>query len=79
MVTEQKRSVTEAARNLGVEPGTLRSWLRSRRERSGAADAAEEKVLRKRVRELEAENQKLRLERDILKKAAAYFAKEQQP
>lgn len=79
MVTEQKRSVAEAARNLGVQPGTLRSWLRSQRRKNGAAGALEEEALRKKVRELEAENQKLRLERDILKKAAAYFAKEQHP
>ena len=74
MVTEQKRSVKEAARNLGVEESTLRYWLKAQREKSGAADVAEEKALRKQVRELQAENQKLRLERDILKKAAAYFA-----
>jgi transposase len=79
MVTEQKRTLAEAARNLGVQQGTLRYWIQSHRERSGTADAAEEKALRKRNRELEAENQKLRLEREILKKAAAFFAKEQRP
>jgi transposase len=62
-----------------VEPNTLRTWLRNQRQGLHSAEAAEEKALRKRVRELEAENQKLRMERDILKKAAAYFAKEQQP
>ena len=79
MVTEQKRTVPEAAKNLGVLETTLRYWLKSHRERSGTADAAEETALRKRNRELEAENQKLRLEREILKKAAAFFAKEQRP
>jgi transposase len=79
MVLEQRRTVAEAAKNLGVQEGTLRYWLKAHRQRSGAAETLEEKALRKRNRELEAENQKLRLEREILKKAAAFFAKEQQP
>jgi len=79
MVTEQHRPLPEAAKNLGVQAGTLRSWLNAHRRRSGVADTAEDKALRKRNRELEAENQKLRLEREILKKAAAFFAKEQHP
>jgi transposase len=79
MVVEQKRTVAEAAKNLGVLPTTLRFWIKSHRERSGASDVAEERALRKKVRELEAENQKLRLEREILKKAAVFFAKEQRP
>lgn len=79
MVLEQKRTVAVAAKSLGVLPGTLRLWIKAQRARSGTADAVEEKALRRKVRELEAENQKLRLEREILKKAAAYFAKEQHP
>lgn len=79
MVLEQKRTVAEAARNLGVLSTTLHHWILNHRRRAGAADAVEERALRKRVRELEAENQKLRLEREILKKAAAFFAKEQRP
>ena len=39
-------------------------------------DAAEEQDLRRRVSELEKENVRLRMEREILKKAARYFAKE---
>jgi transposase len=79
MVLEQKRTVAAAAKNLGVLPTTLRFWIKRHRERTGAAEVAEERALRKRIRELEAENQKLRLEREILKKAAAFFAKEQRP
>lgn len=79
MVLEQKRTVPEAAANLGVEVGTLRCWLKRYRRPSSTADLAEDKALRKKVRELEAENQRLRLEREILKKAAAFFAKEHQP
>ena len=79
MVLEQKRTVAQAAENLGVQEGTLRYWLKAHRQSVGAADSTEEKALRKRNRELEAENQKLKLEREILKKAAAFFAKEQHP
>jgi len=79
MVTEQHRPVAEAARNLGVQPGTLRVWMQGQRRQSGVADAVEEKALRRKVRELEGENQRLRLEREILKKAAAFFAKEPHP
>ena len=79
MVVDQKRDVAEAAKNLGVQAGTLRYWVKQHRRGLGVADAAEEKTLRRKVRELEAENQKLRLEREILKKAAAFFAKEQRP
>ena len=79
MVLEQKRSVKDAAKNLGVLPTTLRYWMKTQRQSTGSADAAEEKALRKQVRELQAENQKIKIEREILKKAAAYFAKEHQP
>ena len=79
MVTEQKRSMAEAAKNLGVLPTTLRSWIKALHRDAETTDAAEEKSLRKKVREQEAEIQKLRLEREILKKAAAYFAREQHP
>lgn len=79
MVLDQKRTVTDAAKNLGVQASTLRYWLKTQRQQAGVAESGEEKILRKRNRELEAENQKLRLEREILKKAAAFFAKEQHP
>ena len=79
MVLEQKRPVNETARSLGVLPTTLRFWIKTHQQRARATDTAEEKALRKKVRELEAENQKLKLEREILKKAAAYFAKDHQP
>lgn len=78
-VTEQKRPLSEAARNLGVLPTTLRSWVKAQHRDAGTSDAAEEKSLRRKVREQEAEIQRLRLEREILKKAAAHFAREHHP
>ncbi len=69
------RPVTECCRELGLNPKTVDKWVaRRRRERDGGPDPkAEERELReakKRIRELEMENA-------FLKKAAAFFAREQ--
>jgi transposase len=78
LVIEQGYSVSEAARNLGIHPGVLRRW-KSQLEAEGneafpgkgrmSAENEELKKLRKEVK-------RLRMERDILKKATAFFAKE---
>ena len=47
------------------------------RKGKGVFTPANERDLTTRVRELEAENRRLRIERDILKKATAFFAKEE--
>ena len=78
LVTEQGYSVAEAARSLGIHGTLLRSWKQSRDAQGdqafpgrGQLPASEEEV-----RRLRAENQRLRAERDILKKATALFAQE---
>jgi transposase len=75
LVIEQKYSRTEAANNLGITVGTLDAWLGEHRRLHGASGAAEELDLKKRVAQLERENRRLTMERDILKKATAFFAK----
>lgn len=77
LVVDQNYTVKQAAESLGIDGATLRFWLKQHRKNGGAGNAAEEKDLRKRNAELERENQRLKLERDILKKAAAFFAREQ--
>jgi transposase len=77
LVVEQNYTPQQAAQNLGIGASTLEYWLRQHRKHHGSVNAAEDKDLRKRVAELERENQRLKLEREILKKAAAFFAKEQ--
>ena len=73
------RSMSQVARELGVEPGTLRAWKKqlglprptAPSGLPGAQESLEAEVLRLR-REVTA----LRQERDILKKAAACFARD---
>ena len=69
------RPITECCRELGLSSKTVNRWaIKRRRELAGGPDpAAEDRELRearKRIRELEQEN-------DFLKKAAAFFAKDQ--
>lgn len=78
LVLEQSVGVKQAAADLGIGQSTLQKWVSAHRERKATngqvvseADMAELKRLRK-------ENHRLRMERDILKKATAFFAKENQ-
>ena len=79
LITEQGRSVAEAARSLGVSEKQLRHWKAVLAEQgqqqafpgNGNLPPADEEL-----RRLREENQRLRMERDILKKATAFFAKE---
>jgi transposase len=73
LVREAKRPVVEVAKDLGMNTNTLYNWLSpgnpSQRKHSGETDSsAEIKQLKKKLAQAE-------MERDILKKAAAYFAK----
>jgi len=75
-ITDPGLSVAEVARRLGVTEGCLRVWREAARERGAAAfpghgrpTPADDQLRRRR-----AENARLRAERDLLKKAAAYFA-----
>lgn len=65
------RSLSQVARELGIQPSVLSRW-RKRLEREAAEPAGEsaESELKRLRRELE----RVRQQRDILKKATAYFA-----
>jgi transposase len=74
---------TEAAKRLGVPDGSLRNWIN--RSRGGKLELAERSsvAVKRTLAEVEAENVRLRrelestqLDLEIVKKAAAYFAKE---
>lgn len=72
-------SVEKVAGELGIACWTLRRWMRERTVADGVSPSTPpgtDADLRRRVRLLEEENRQLRMERDILKKATAFFAKE---
>jgi transposase len=78
LVTEQGYSVAEACRSLDIGESLLRSWMATLQEKgpdafpgNGRLPAHEEEI-----RRLRAENKRLLMEREILKKAAAFFARE---
>ena len=71
-----RKTLSEVARESGVGPETLRNWVKAYEK----AHPQEEEPLtvseRARLRELERENRELKLEREFLSKAAAFFARE---
>lgn len=80
LVTEQDFNVSEAARNLGIHHSSLRRWKRELESDGnqafpGKGNLSAEKQQLDRLRK---ENKRLRMEREILKKATAFFAKESQ-
>ena len=77
MVTVEKRTLKEASANLGIPYHTLASWTAQARNGAGSFAPPEERDQAARIRELEGEVRRLRIERDILKKATAFFAREQ--
>ncbi len=74
LVTAQGYSVAAAARNLGVNENLLRTW--KKKFEADQADASLTEDERMELGRLRAENRRLRMERDILKKATAFFANE---
>lgn len=76
LVIETDRPIAVVARELGINPGTLGNWVADYRNEHPASEDLDISE-RARLKELERENRELKLEREFLKKAAAFFAKEQ--
>jgi transposase len=76
LVNQQGYSIPEAARSLGVDPNCVRYWIAKLGGEAGTAPSGEGAVQAE-LRRLRKENARLLMERDILKKAAAFFAREQ--
>jgi transposase len=76
LVRSSGKAVAQVARELGLNRETVRLWVRrdqaDRGERSDLPSTVEQQELRR----LRRENAELRMEREILKQAAAFFAKE---
>lgn len=78
LVSERGMTVAQAARDLGVHENVFRRWVRQYREDPANAfpGAGQMKPKQIEIAQLKNEIRKLKAERDILKEASAYFAKE---
>ena len=76
LVTEKGYSYAEAARQLGITDAVIRNWKKQFDADGTQAFPGHGNAVEVEVQRLRAENKRLLLERDILKKAAAFFAKE---
>ena len=73
---QHRKTVSLVARENGIGTETLRSWVKAYREANPEIEAPLTISERARLAELEREVRELRLEREFLGKAAAFFAKE---
>jgi transposase len=77
LVIEGKRSIAEVARDLDLTESALRQWVHQAQVDAGRGKPGELTTAeREELARLRREVKTLRLEREILKKAAAFFAKE---
>ena len=76
LVRSTGRPIAEIARELGIYDSTLGNWVRQDRIDRGEQDGltSDEQT---RLRQLERENARLRMERDLLKRTVAFWVKEQ--
>lgn len=79
LVTEDKVKPAIVAEKMGISVNMLYRWLREYETYGEEAfvGAGNLRPADARLRKLEKENERLKMENEILKKAAAYFAKEQ--
>lgn len=78
LVKSSDRPIVEIARSLGITDSTLHNWLKADRDAEARANDPEAltESEREELRRLRKENVDLRTDREILRKAAAYFARE---
>jgi transposase len=76
LVREQGYTAVQAAKSLGVDAASIRGWVEKFSEEAGQAPSGDG-ALRAEIQRLRKENQRLLMEREILKKATAFFAREQ--
>ncbi len=78
MVTEGGRSIAETSRELGVNPNLLGRWKKQLTENGNGAFPGKGRLgpLEEEVRRLQRDLKRVRQERDFLKKATAFFARE---
>lgn len=75
LVRTTGRPIAQVADELGIYDSTLGNWVKADRIDRGERDGLTSDE-RARLRELEAENAQLRMERDLLKRTTAFWVKE---
>jgi len=78
LVVEQGYSCAEVGRRLGVSENNINRWVRQYRDQteSASTEGLTREQLETELKRLRKENKRLEMEREILKKAAAFFANE---
>ena len=76
LVRTSGRPLAEIARELGIYDSTLGNWVKQDRIDRGEQDGLSSDE-RARLQQLERDNAKLRMERDLLKRTVAFWVKEQ--
>jgi transposase len=78
LVVEQSYSVAEAAKSLGINPGNLGRWIKEQGSEGKQAFRGNGNLTpeQQEIRQLREENKRLKMEKEILKKATVFFAKE---
>jgi transposase-like protein len=76
-VVDNSLPIAQVARELGINDTTLGFWVKDYRKKIAALPLPADMPDQERIRELERRNRELEMENAFLKKAAAYFAREQ--
>ena len=76
LIRSGTKSFGQLSRDLGVSDQTLRNWVRQADVDAGRRHDGLTTSEREELRRLRAENRTLRMERDLLKKAAVFFARD---
>jgi len=76
LVNSSDRPLRQIARELGVNHETLRSWVNAAKQATETGPSAEDPAVTDEVTRLRKQVAELQKEKEILRKAAAYFARE---
>jgi transposase len=75
LMRDSDKPVPQLAKDLGVSENTLRNWSRQAEVEAGEREGLTSEQLEE-LRRLRRENRTLQMEREVLKKAAVFFARE---
>ena len=76
LAVESDQPIAQTARDLGVNENTLHTWIGKYHRSARQEQEVQDEHLYEELKRLRKENARLQEERDILKKAAAYFAQQ---